>query len=274
MKKLIIILSLLALIIGCSDKPVKWVANGTKIEATKYRLAISDTSTSLSNPTSKILLENGDTYSLINPNDNLLVEKYTINYSAVDEKANLYFKTKANQQVRNTLNPKVTEYYQFVDGDVFLLGYSTGDSLKPYTVFEPALVISKHEVDDDVKSSGVMKMFVAENNSFDKGMKTNLTIKNIRQIAITNKNKTNTICNLRELTLSRDATVSYGENNLIMPEAIMFKTTSLLYPNGYPIAEWSVKTENAETTEPTENEPKRELYIELIKYKEIIIERN
>ncbi len=262
---------LIILTISCSDKPVKWVANGITIEATKYRLEISDTSTSLSNHTSKILVKTGDSFALLSPHDSLLVNKFTINYSNLDSKANLYFRTKANQQVKNTLNSKVTEYYQFDDGNVLLLGYSSGDSLKPYTIFEPPLIISPKEISEKIKSSGVMKTFIKENNAFDEGFKTNLTIKEISQIKLSDKAKAYT---LRELTLSRDATVSYGENNLIMPEAIMFKTKLLVNQNGYPIAEWSIKTEKAETTEPTENEPKRELYIEFTKYKETIIERN
>lgn len=238
------IIILLILFFSCSDKPVKWVANGTTLQATKYRLEISDSS--------KILIENDNAFSLLLPHDSLITNKFTISYSVVDTKTNKYFKIKAHQQVKNTLNPKVTEYYQFDNGNVLLLGYATRDKLKPYTIFEPALIISPASINEGTKSSGVMKTFIAENNSFDEGFNTNLKIKELKQIklkVIPNRLK---ICNLQELILTRDATVSYGENNLIMSEAIMFKSKLLIDTKGLPIAEWSIK---ADKIENNNNEP-------------------
>jgi hypothetical protein len=260
------ILILLVLFCSCSDKPVKWVTNGTTLQATKYRLEISDSS--------KILIENDNTFSLLLPHDSLITNKFTISYSAVDTKTNKYFKTKAHQQVKNTLNPKVTEYYQFNNGNVLLLGYATSDRLKPYTIFEPALIISPASINEGAKSSGVMKTFIAENNSFDKGFNTNLKIKELKQIKLKDVSNRHKICNLQELILTRDATISYGENNLIMPEAIMFKNKLLIDTNGLPIAEWSIKSEkieknNNELEEPgIENQTKKpnKIYIELTKY--------
>ncbi len=260
------ILGLLVLFGSCSDKPVKWVANGTTLQAKKYRLEISDSS--------KILIENGNAFSLLLPHDSLITNKFTISYSDVDTKTNKYFKTKAHQQVKNTLNPKVTEYYRFDNGNVLLLGYATGDRLKPYTIFEPAIIISHVSINEGAKSSGVMKTFIAENNSFGKGFNTNLKIKELKQIKLQDTFNRLKICNLQELILTRDATISYGENNLIMPEAIIFKSKLLIDTNGLPIAEWSIKAEkiennNNESEEPgIENQTRKpnKLYIEFTKY--------
>lgn len=260
------ILILLVLFGSCSDKLVKWVTNGTTLQATKYRLEISDSS--------KILIENDNTFSLLLPHDSLITNTFTISYSAVDTKTNKYFKTKAHQQVKNTLNPKVTEYYQFDNGNVLLLGYATSNPLKPYTIFDPALSISPESINEGVKSSGVMKTYITENNSFDEGFNTNLKIKELKQIKLKDISNRLKICNLRELILTRDATISYGENNLIMPEAIMFKSKLLIDTNGLPIAEWSIK---AEKIKHNDNEPEElgienqktkpnKLYIEFTKY--------
>ncbi len=254
---------LLYIIVGCSNKRVKWPINGTTIEATKYKIALSDSS--------KILTKNGDSYILLSPNDSLLVSKFTIHYSAVDTNANLYFRSNAERQVKNTLNPNLTEYYKSDNGNVLFVGYSSGDSSKPYTIFEPPLIISPQVINKEIKSTGVMRTFIKEKNAFDEGFKTKLTVKEIGEIKLFGKTET---YSLRELTLSRDATISYGENNLIVPEAIMFRTKLLVDQNGYPVAEWSVKAEKSETAETMGNEEKRELYIELIKYKEIISGRN
>lgn len=251
----------LFLFTSCSYKPVKWVANGTIIEATKYRLEISDSS--------KILVENEEGFTLLVPHDSLLLNKFTISYSNLDSNTKLYFRTKANQQVKNTLNPKVTEYYKFDKGNVLFLGYSTSDTLKPYTVFEPALVISPREINKKMKSSGVMKTFILEKNAFDEGVKATLKTKELKEVKLKdNSNNNIKVCNFREMVLSRDATVSYGKNNLIVPEAIMFKTKLLVDQNGYPIAEWSIKTDKNKNIEQKKNEPKRELCIEFTKYKQ------
>jgi hypothetical protein len=257
----VLVLVLLLLFIGCSDKPVKWVANGTTVEATKYRLDISDSS--------KILVENSGKYRLLSPHDSLIVNKFNITYADVDSKVNLFFRTLANQQVKNTLNPKVTEYYQFSNGNVLLLGYSTNDSLKPYTIFEPPLTISPKEIMKEMKTSGVMKTFLKENNSFDEGFKTNMKINELKEIKLKNGSGIIKTYSLREITLSRDARVSYGENNLIMPEAIMLRTKLLVDLKGNPIAEWSVKVEeNIDEADSIEKENlSKTLYIDFIKYK-------
>ncbi len=275
MNKLIISI-LLLLFVGCSDKPVKWVTTGTTVEATKYRLEISDTS--------KILTENNGSYTLLSPHDSLVISRFSINYTSVNSKAIEYFRPKANQQVTNSLTPNVTEYYQFKDGNVLLLGYSTGDSLKPYTIFEPALIISPKEIKGKVESSGAMKKFMAEEKTFDDGYNTKLKIKELKQINLTTSvNRTklepsqSKLCSLRELVLSRDVTIAYGENNLIMPEAIIFKTKLLIDKNGFPIAEWSIKTEkkepNRKIEEETEsiekNNPERNIFVEYITYNKV-----
>ena len=172
------------------------------------------------------------------------------------------------------MNPKVTEYYRFDNGNVLFLGYATSNTLKPYTIFEPALIISPASINKGTKSSGAMKTFFAQNNSFDKGFNTNLRIIELKQIKLKDISNSHKICNLRELILTRDATVSYGENNLIMPEAIMFKNKLLIDTNGLPIAEWSIKAEkiennNNELEEPgieNQNTKSNKLYIEFTKY--------
>ena len=264
----VFVLILLMFLVACSDNHVKWVPTGTTVKATKYRLEIGDTS--------KILTRNGDGFTLLSPHDSLIINRFSINYTSVNSKANQYFTSEANQQVTNSLTPNITEYYQFKDGNVLLLGYSTGDSLKPYTVFEPALIISPKEIKGKIESSGAMKTFMAEEKTFDDGYNTKLKIKELKKIkliaSINNSEPSRSNpCSLRELVLSRDATIAYGENNLIMPEAIMFRTKLLIDETGFPIAEWSIKTEEkeniSETEEKTERIPEREIFIEYIKYK-------
>ena len=77
-----------------------------------------------------------------------------------------YFNSNAKQQVWNSSTPKVIEYYDFDNGNVLLLGYTTGDSVKPYTIFKPPLVISPSKIINQVKSEGKMKTYNSKNSSF------------------------------------------------------------------------------------------------------------
>ena len=223
--------------------------------AKKYNLEINDSS--------KILTKRGTKFFLITPSDSLLINKFEIYYNAVSLNAPEYFKKNANQQVKNTLTPKVTEYYRFDKGNVLFVGYTTGNSLKPYTIFNPPLVISPAKILKKVKSSGKMETYNSQNNSFSEKHSTYLIIKNLGLMSIIDRANNDVTCILKEIILTRDAIVGYGQNNLILPDAVLFKTKLLVNSNGYPIAEWSVKLRN-------EREEDSKLYLELLKYQLLI----
>lgn len=245
----------------CSDQSdtVHWPKNGTSLSATKYRLDIADTA--------NILINKDNLFTLIKPHDSLITSQFQINYSAIAEERQKYF-LEANQKVTNTQNPNVTEYYKFEDGNVFLLGYKTKDEVKPFTIFEPPLIISGKENGKDLITEGTMKTFDSKLSNFDEGFKTTLKIKNSKEILLANNKETKHY--LRELIMARDATVGFGENNLIMPEAIMFKSKIITDINGVPIAEWSIKADIIEAEQQQlQQEPKMQehkLYIEFTKY--------
>ncbi|MCP5062883.1 MAG: hypothetical protein GY936_10505 [Ignavibacteriae bacterium] len=212
---------------------MKWPITGTKIYAEIYQLEIRDSS--------KILIDQGDVFSLLSPHDSSLIGRFEIKYSEISSDAEEYFKTNANQQVINTSNPNVIEYYSFVNSNVLFIGYSSADTLKPFTIFDLPLIISPIELRMKMKSSGKMKTFIAANNSLDEGFNTHLKVKEIKQITLEESNNNSKVCSLREMVFTKDATVGFGQNNLIVPEAIMSKTKFLVDLNGYPIAEWSIK---------------------------------
>lgn len=259
------LLLLITISIGCTSNQEEylWPKDGSKLSAVKYKLSIEDSS--------KILIENKDYYSLFSPEDSLIASQYEIYYNSLNkDNAPDYFKTRANHTVRNTANPQMTEYYKFEKGNVLLAGYTTGDTLKPFTVFEPALNISPSSgkmKSGEVISEGMMKKFLADSATFDKGFKTKLKVRDIDTLKIKDGNGTIKGCYLREITLSRDATIGFGGTDLIVPEAILLKSKVLIDEKGIPLAEWSIKSEAVEndTAEP-EKMQDRKLYIELTKY--------
>lgn len=268
--KILLILSAALLIligvmrINLSNENFLWPEENTIIHAVKYKLDIADTS--------RILLNNKNSYSLINPNDSLITSRFSIEYLKAVEKPEQNFYINANLQVSNSLNPEIIEYYNLEDGNVFFAGYSTGDTSKPVIIFEPQLILSP-KIDIELinqdsqfifstSSSALMKTFDAETNTFDEGINTKLEVKYLGTLNIIVNKKQKSY--LRELVLSRDAIMSYGDRNLTIPEAILSKSKLLIDENGYPIAEWTIKTIHSE--EIQSKDQKNDLYIELTKY--------
>jgi hypothetical protein len=249
------------LLLSCSDEAIFWPQNGTIVEAAKYRIELRDSS--------KILIESGKNYTLWTPPDSLLINESEISYLNIDSDIDNHFKGSANQKVKNSANSNITEYYSFEMGNVLLLGYTTENIEQPTVLFEPPLVISTSEMEGSFKSSGIMKNFNKEESKFEDEVKTNLKINEIKQVHLKNSKNEN-LCYLREMILTQDGTVGFGENNLIIPEAIIIKTKLLVDQNGYLIAEWGIKAKQNEELiknfEGPEQKPSNDLYIEFTRY--------
>jgi len=246
------------LVTACSEEQLNWPANGTVLKAGKYRLQASDSS--------RILFRDGQGFSLLSPPDSLLVNKFDIKYSAIGHETNAYFQDRANQMVINTSRPGVIEYYGFNDGDVLFLGYSNANEQKPFTCFEPPLIISSSEIDEFIESSGVMKTYIKADGTFDIGENTTMLIKRIGQVNLNTGHNKNKPCLVSEFILSSDATVAYGDKKLIVPGAISLSTKLLVDINGFPIAEWRLMSTSNDNSDENQQKQKRELFIEFTKY--------
>ncbi len=244
---------------ACSDNTKIWVPNGITLQGVKYKLAVSDSS--------EILQESGDLFSLISPADSLVMEKFRITYSPVSFKANEYFSQYANQEVTTSANPNITEYYRTSDKNVFFVGYSSNDSSKGFTVFEPPLIIASSNKNEETESSGIMKTFDSQTGQFETGNKTVIIIKKDCDLKIINIEGKIISCALKKITIKQDRRISYGSDNLIVPEAVVIESQSLIDNEGLPIAEWSIKKE-------PDNNSHNNFYIELTIYSKSRINKN
>ncbi len=259
LSKKIVIPILLFLIYACSDNTKIWVPNGTTLQGVKYKLALSDSSA--------ILQKRGDLFTLISPADSLITEKFNIVYSSVSPKADEYLLRHANQEVSSTANPNITEYYRVSDKNVFFIGYSSDDSSKGFTVFEPPLTIASSENRGKNESSGIMKTFNPQTGQFETGNKTAIIIQKNSDLKIKNDEGKIINCALKKITIKQDRSISYGSDNLIIPDAVVIESQSLVDNEGFPIAEWSIKKE-------PDNNSHNKFHIELTKYSKSRIDQN
>ena len=243
---------------ACSNNTKIWVSNGTTLHGVKFKLAVSDSS--------EILQKRGNLFSLISPSDSLITEKFNIAYSSVSSRANKYFLQHANQEVTTT-NFNITEYYRISDKNVFFIGYSSDDSSRGFTVFEPPLTIASSEGRGKTESSRIMKTFNPQTGQFETGNKMVIIIQKNRDLKIKNIEGKIITCTLKKNIIKQDRSISYGSDNLIVPEAVVIESQSLVDNEGLPIAEWSIKKE------PNENSNNK-FYIELTKYYKIRIDKN
>jgi len=252
---------MLLLLVGCSSNQKQnnyWVNNGTKIQATKYKLDIVDTS--------KIIIEENKIARLYSPPESLITNRYSIKYSKVDTSANTYFRNNSNQQVVSSSNPNYVQYFKVEDDSVLLIGYIDSNHGDTFSVFEPPLTISKKDNNQNFSSKGKIKTFNFQENSSKLNLNAKLKVKIIKKMNLSLGDNTQ-IYHLKQITLSRDAKYAYGDNNLILPNAILIKTNLVCNARGIPIAEWSIKSENKNEGKALNSKMDKELWIEFIKYK-------
>lgn len=246
-------------IFSCSQEASIWPDNNSEIQARFYKLSISDTS--------KILIKEGADFKFIDLTDSLVTKFDTIKYSVPDSKTVKYFSNIKIKTVKSyTSSPNISEYYVFDNGAIKLAGYSTGDSLVPLTSFDnPLLILPALGVKSD-SSSAIKQNWSVKKNQFVKETKTKTKVKLRRTGTIIFEGQKEEFL-LFELTLSGDAKVSYGEKELIVPDAIYLKSFLLFSKTKGLVYEWSIKGEQLKANPNNPNElQKNNLYIELIKY--------
>jgi len=207
--------------------------NGSVIKAEVYTLSVSDTS--------KIITVNDDLIHLNAFPDSSLSRIDTLTYHKPQPGLLKKIFGRIDQVGTNSRNLRVTELYRFKNGSVYLVGYVNHDSARPYTLFDPPLIILPDET--TTADTTIATMFTLDQNGICSS--DGVTIKSIiclkkRGRIIMDKTVVN--CYLYELTLLQDAVINFGEQGLIVPEAIVI-SSNLLYAGGRGLlAEWKIRT--------------------------------
>lgn len=257
LKSFTILTLFLILVFSCSKEKHFWIDNGTILKATKFKIALSDSS--------KILMAKNHKTILLSPADSLVLNKFILKYSKLDSNANRYFLDNSNQQITSSINSNIIQYYKVENDKVLFVGYSKLNTDNLYTVFEPPLTISLKNNEETFTSTGIMKTFNYQKKSFDKGFNAKLEVRILNKVSLLDDNKTLS-CLLRQITLSRDAKYAYGNNNLVLPDAVIMRTNLLTNKEGIPIAEWSIRLEHDNSKLEHNSKEDSKYYIEFIKY--------
>lgn len=263
MKLQLAILSLivLTLLTVCNSVTKLHYPNGTTVKTKTYELNISDTNS--------ILKFRNNTFLINSFNDSLLKKTDTIYFIDADSSISKNIFGHIDQVVIYKRNPKIKELYRFEAGGVYLVGYITADTLNPYNKFEPPLIILP-DIDKEKDSTiSVMYTFDKNGNKNKKSKKTKtlIELKKSGRIMIKDKEEE---CFLYELTISQDAIVGYGQQGLIVPDAISLSSDLLYVKNLGLIAEWGIRSRTKlQSDKYPENEIEKsgtERYLELTIY--------
>jgi hypothetical protein len=262
--KPLFLFSVFSLLLSCNldPKPELWPANPTCVEAVTYELNLADTS--------KIFTREGVQNIIMNVSDSLITKHDTIFYNTPEKGISKFF---PGLKIRTTKtyksNPSIKEYYLFDKGAVKLAGYATGDSVKPVTAFtKPLVIFPKQGVVTD--STIAMKQnWISRENAFKEDTKTRTVVKLVKTGTLIIKGQKEEFLQY-ELTLTSDAKVGFGGQELIVPDAIYMQSHMVIGKTKGLLCEWSIKTKRATSDQKKPARlPDTTNYLEFIKYTSI-----
>jgi len=119
-------------------------------------------------------------------------------------------------------------------------------------------------LEKDVVSTGMSKKW--NKKSFDEGFKTTFKISKKESgsfIAEGDKKQKGILCEMR---MTQDASIPFGETNLILPEAITLKSKVLIAKDMGTILEWSIQSRKMEIDNEESPVPETEIYMEIARH--------
>lgn len=261
-KNAVIPVLLASLFLCCNEfKPSSWPENDSVISAVSYALHLADSSLLLANQ--------GDYLTLFEPDHSLISKSDTLCYCTPNKGIRKFFKgiTIATAKTYSS-NPAIEEYYTFDKGAVKLAGYATGDSLMPVTVFSNPLVIFPGPGVEADSTFAIKQNWSTRENAFVEDTKTRTVVKQIKTGTLLIDGQHEAFV-LYQLVLAADAQMAFGEQQLIVPDAIFMQSYMVMGKTKGLICEWSIKTKRtqldpANLHNPTQ--PENSSYIEFISY--------
>ena len=254
-RQILFLLFTCCLFFYCGDKvPNYWPANGSSVRNISWYVPLADSSA--------LLHHENNIWTLPRPLNSNQPET-TFTHHIKPQKRYLFDAFDKFDQIVTHHSGRIQhEYYRFRRNGVFLLGYSGADSSKLYTIYEPPLLILPDQlnfIDSTLTSETVPKIRDAAADSFrtDHTTRLRLTVKQRGQLKI---GTTLVPAVLVKMSLSRDATVGFGDQNLIVPDAVMVQSYVLVAPKIGPVLEWEIQTLNDRSSLPADEEFEQKAY--------------
>lgn len=255
MRDIYLILSAGLFLFCCGKTSSLRPPNGTKLQSSTWELPIGDTS--------RIFYKENNIYVINSFDDSLLRKKDTIIYKSVDKEHYRQIFGSIDQVVVNSSNKNIEEVYRINNEGVYLAGYLTADSIRPYTVFDPPIMILPAIDIERDSTVAEMKTWNNELKSFEKSIKT-YSIVELQKTGKMQINKIEDDFYLYELTITRDEVVYFGDKDLIVPEAIVLKSKLLYGKSSGLSAEWGIRSKKEEQN--ANDDQKINSYLELNKF--------
>ena len=238
------------------------------VRDTKWEMAVSDSG--------NVLQERNGVWLLPAVPAGVIPEKSITRHIRPDEAAYRDFLGRVDQAVVHDSAAVCREFYRYTKCGVELLGYESIDSTRLFTIYDPPLLVlpaDLEESDSVFLSQSVPRFWNAAADSFSSGQKTKIRVKLIKRGSVQLDTAAKPAL-LLAMTMSMDGIVGFAGTDLIVPDAIVMRSTILFAEGLGPVLEWGIRSrEKAEgETDAHEIEPgmenrerfqERETYIEV-----------
>ena len=262
----ILFLTLFLLVFSCNKSRNLFYKQGSAVKTTTWRLPLSDSL--------NVLKAVNGVWRLPGNDQKVMYKKDSLFYKKPAAVKFGDFLGNVDLQVVSSSDSNVIRYYRHKNNSLLLVGFTNPDSTKPLTVFDPPPIIQTDNFDSITTSHTIMKTLrLNEENgkiqySFGKGLKSKVIITPLKTGYYLDSDGKKHKAHLYKLTISRDAVIQYGKNNLDVPDAVTISSNILVNRNGKLLLEWGIRMIPTDKTENDMIKPDS-LYLEIIKYKTI-----
>jgi len=200
--------------------------------------------------------------------DSLIVSSETVYYEEPRQEHQKEFKSKKISAIKySSSNNSIKEIYSFDDGVVKLLGYTTGDTLNPLIAFSTPLTILPELDQIESVIETYQQTWNNQTQRFEDDTKVHTRVQLLRNGKLVSEDGKEEKIYLFELTFGGDSRISYGDRELVIPNAFLLKSKLLYGRTKGLLYEWSIKTDSQHGNNSTElNQNQVKQYIELIHY--------
>jgi hypothetical protein len=260
----------LVILSGCSkESPQYWPSSGVSFQNITWEIQLSDSS--------NVLKETEGQWILPEPKKDHTIQTTLTKHRPPILREYDNMLGRVDQEVYNGSNGQV-EFYRFNKNALYLLGYTTPDSSRALTFYDPPLLIFPNSILDVpciYESNGVTQTLNKRTGEIEKGQKTRVVLKiKDKGHVLLDSNYVNAL--FCEMSISIDKTIGFGERNLIVPDAVMMKNSMIIAQGLGPVLEWGMRSKEIESHENRDEhrmlpddlskDEKREFYIEVTRH--------
>jgi hypothetical protein len=233
-----------------SQTTLRFPNNSTVICRT-WELPLSDTA--------KILLPVNRSFQLNSFSSMNAVRIDTIRYTAVTDEQYVSSYGRIDQTVRNSRNPALLELYSFADSAVYLAGYTSSENNNRSASFTPPIVVLPRRA---TFNDSTLSAMTTLHDGKKVNVRSSVTLK--RSGKVTYNNGAEDFYQY-DVTIAKDIIMPYGNQNLVMPGAMMMQSSMVYGTKSGLLAEWGIRSRPNRKTDRQKPQD-QELYLELNHY--------